>query len=186
MIAIPSYETFTMVSGIVVLTAIIVVTFLHRKKLEMNKIWFAWSWFIIALLPSFMIRILNQEHLFDYSEHRAYLPMFAVLILIAEFCKTYKVDFKKPLPLIIAIGILCVLGIRSYFYQWTFENRMAFWTHAVNAFPNRSKAYQDLGEAYYAMDNLQKAEELYLKGISLNPKHKPFYVNLSALYHNKD
>lgn len=182
MIAIPSFEAFTLVSGIIVLAAMVAATFLFRKKLDMGRIWFALSWFIAVLLPSFMIRIAGQEQLFDYSEHRAYLPMFAVLILIAEFCKSRGIDFRKPLALAIAVVILSVFAVRSHVYQWTFENRMAFWTHAVGMFPERPKAYQDLGEAYYAAGNLAKAEASYLKGISLNPRHKAFYINLSALY----
>ncbi|TAL69153.1 MAG: tetratricopeptide repeat protein [Bacteroidetes bacterium] len=181
MIALSSFEMFSIVSGIIVIL-LITFYFIKSKKLDKKKAFFGVLWFALFLLPTFLVRIIYVEDFFDYAEHRAFLPMVGIIIILIEILKDLKVDFKKPAILIPAIAILIALGVRSYVYEQHFENRKTFWSHMTDIYPLKPRGYLDLGKAYFAENDLKTAEKMYLRGIELNPRNKNLYIDVSVIY----
>jgi len=184
MIALSSYEWFTIATGFAFMTIITVLLF-KLKDLDKQKAWFGLIWFGLLLFPTLLIRIVYVEDFFDYAEHRAYLVMIGLIIFILESLKSYKIEFKKPIAIAIMVSIIFVFGYKSYGYRDEFKNRKTFWSHMVEMYPYKSRGYLDLGKAYLVEDSLDKAEQLYHKGIERNPDNRNLYIDLAAVYLKK-
>ncbi|MFH1050499.1 MAG: tetratricopeptide repeat protein [bacterium] len=184
MIALSSYEWFSIGTGFVFI-AIIVFLLVYLKDLDKGKSWFGLIWFGLLLFPTLLIRIVYVDDFFDYAEHRAYLVMIGMVIFIIEVLKAYKVNFKKPIPIVIMGAILLLMGFKAYGYRKEFQNRKTFWSHMTEMYPYKSRGYLDLGKAYLVEDSIDKAEELYHLGIERNPDNRNLYIDLAAVYLKK-
>lgn len=180
--ALSNFESFTIISGIVAIIGIAAIVFFRRKKIENNKVLFGVLWYLVLLLPTLLIRIIYVGDFFDYAEHRAYLPMFGIIIILLEIFKSYRIDFSKQVPIIISGILIAVLFARSFAYTPVFSDRVSFWENSIKEYPYKSRGYLDLGKAYYVKSDYVTAEKLYLHGIKLNPYNFNLYIDLSAVY----
>jgi tetratricopeptide (TPR) repeat protein len=151
------------------------------KPIEKNRALFGILWFLIFFVPTLFVRIVYVDDFFDYAEHRAYLAMIGIMIALLEILRGLKVDFRKPVPIVVSALIVIAFGYRSYIYKPHFEDRTTFWSHHVEMYPYKSRGYLDLGKAYFVKGKLEIADSLYLMGIERNPDNKNLYVDLSAL-----
>ena len=185
MIALSSFELFSIATGIIAIIGIIVYM-IYSKKIDKNKAYFGFIWFILLLFPTLLIRIIFVGDFFDYAEHRAYLVIVGLIIFILELLRVYKIDYKKPIPIAVFTVIILLITYKSYGYKDEFENRKTFWSHMTEMYPYKSRGYLDLGKAYLVEDSLDKAEELYHLGIERNPDNKNLYIDLAAVYLRKN
>ena len=158
MIALSSFESFSIITGWIVIAAIIFVIYKVYKKLQsdnkevqddkerkgliffkMYNIIFGLLWFALFLFPTLFIRIIYVEDFFDYAEHRAYLPMIGIILIIAQTLIIYKVKIKKPLVLAIFALIFIGFTYKSYTYKSAFVDRMAFWGHMTEMYPDKPR-----------------------------------------------
>ncbi len=181
MIALSSFEWFSIATGLVFMV-IFTLILIYSKNLDKNKSYFGLIWFFLLLFPTLLIRIQYVDDFFDYAEHRAYLVLVGLLIFVFEVLKSYKIDFRKPLPVGIMAVIIILFGIKSYAYKEDFKNRKTYWSHMTEIYPYKSRGYLDLGKAYLVEDSLEIAEQLYKKGIERNPDNRNLYIDLAALY----
>ena len=86
---------------------------------------------MILLTPTLLVRI--KIDYFDYAEHRGYLPLLGVFIIIIEIFKSFKIDFNKKSVLIVTTVILLAFAGRSYAYQSAFENGKEFWVTLLSS-----------------------------------------------------
>ncbi len=179
--ALSNYEPMAIISGIAAIIGMGAGVY-FSKKTDNKNILFGALWFMLFLLPTLLVRIIYVGDFFDYAEHRAYLPMLGILIILMEILRANKVNFMKPVPIIISVAIIGALAYNSYKYQPIFRNRTTYWSNSIEVYPYKSRGYLDLGKAYYVREDFDKAEELYHKGIELNPKNFNLYIDLSAVY----
>ena len=123
--ALANFEQFSILTGLAAIGAIIAFIFL-KKDVDRKKVLFGFLWYLILILPTLLIRIVYVDDFFDYAEHRMYLLMIGIFIIILEILKAYKVDFKNPLVLAVSFIIIAALGYRSFVYQPVFENRKTY------------------------------------------------------------
>lgn len=180
-IALPSFEPFSIITGFLI-TAIIAYLIISSNRTSRSKILFGLAWFLFFLFPTLFIRIVFVDDFFDYAEHRAYLPIIGIFLIVIELMKAYKIDFTKKGALAIAMLVLAVFGFKSYTYKETFNGRKHFWGHMVDLYPDKSRGYLDLGKAFLVKGEVAEAERLYKRGIVLNPNNKNLYIDLGVLY----
>ncbi|MCX6148690.1 MAG: tetratricopeptide repeat protein, partial [Candidatus Kapabacteria bacterium] len=180
-IALSSFEEFTIISGILI-TILLIYAIFKVNNTSKSKILFGISWFLMFLIPTLFIRIVFVDDFFDYAEHRAYLPIIGVFIIVIELLKALKVDFTKKGTLIISMCVIMLFGYKSYTYKRTFDGRKNFWGHMTSIYPDKSRGYLDLGKAYLVKSEFAEAEKLYLRGIVLNPNNVNLYIDLGVLY----
>lgn len=176
------FETFTVLLGAAIIIAIIVYTILS-KSIRKNYIIFGALWYVFFLFPTLLVRLLDD--FFDYAEHRVYLLMVGIFIVIMEIIKSLKIDFKKPTVLAIASLIIAFLGVKAFIYENSFKDMFRFWGSYVRTYPDVSKGYYNLGLAYYTIDSLDKAERIYRKALKLDSSNVDLYINMAALYIKK-
>lgn len=147
--------------------------FLISKKYNIKNIFFGFCWFLFFLFPTFLMPD-NQ-----FYDHRMYLPLVGILIILSEFLTDKNLYSKKVFYLIVTVYI--IFSCISYVYTDKFKNKTIFWVTAVTCSPN-----SDVANAVVAgilTDNAiyVEAEQKYLKAIQLN-KNSKHYVNLAVLY----
>ncbi len=184
MIALSNYETLSLLSGSIIIIAFIIFI-IFSKRVKFQNIVPGLSWFILFIAPTLIVRIMLVDDFFDYAEHRAYLPMIGIFLIIIEIFRRYQIDFQKPLVLIISILLIGLFAFRSKLYESKFQNRFTFWNHHIEVYPDKARGYLDLAKAYYFINKLDSAEILYKKGVELNPENYNFYIDLTAVYIRK-
>ncbi len=180
-IALSSFEEFTIISGILI-TILVIYAVIKVNNTSKSRILFGLSWFLMFLIPTLFIRIVFVDDFFDYAEHRAYLPIIGVFIIVIELLKALKVDFTKKGTLVISMCVIMLFGYKSYTFKRTFDGRKNFWGHMTSIYPDKSRGYLDLGKAYLVNNEFAEAERLYLRGIVLNPNNINLYIDLGVLY----
>ncbi|MBM2815727.1 MAG: hypothetical protein HW421_2489 [Ignavibacteria bacterium] len=183
MIALSNFEVFSIVTGIIIFLAL-AAYIIFSKRCSRRKTLFGIMWFVIFLFPTLMVRIVYVDDFFDYAEHRAYLAMVGMFLVVIEILISYgiKFEWKKPLPIIVSFALIIVFFFRANAYVPSFEDRKTFWSHMTYMYPYKSRGYLDLGKAYYVEGKLDTAEMLYFKGIERNPDNFNLYIDLSAIY----
>ncbi len=177
-----NFELMTVLIGVVLVAGIAIFTFMN-KKIRRNYILFGAIWYGFFLFPTLLVRLLDD--FFDYAEHRVYLLMVGIFIVIMEIIKSLKIDFRKPTALAIILFIIAFMAAYSFIYQNSFKDMFGFWGSYVRTYQDESKGYYNLGLAYYTVDSLDKAERIYKKALKLDDQNIDIYINLTALYIKK-
>lgn len=156
----------------IVSVLIFVLFFLRFKKYDLKFILFGFCFFLFFLFPTFLM---SNNQFFD---HRIYLPLIGILIVLLEFLRGY-INFKKILSCSLVIFIFFFMI--TLFYEQKFKNKEVFWVNAFISSPESDIANAMVAGMLMERGLYKEAEEKYLKAINLNPKSK-HYVNLAILY----
>lgn len=176
-----SYEAISVITGVVFVIASGALFFISKELNKQKALLGVIIYVSFVTLPLF-VRLPGAADYFDYVEHRAFLPLFGIFILIIEAVKSFKVDMKSKVFIGVFAGIILLFGIRTVIYQSAFDNRFNYWRNIMNVYPHKGRAYFDYAKAYMEIDSLDKAEQLYFEGLQLSPGYKGFYIDLSYLY----
>lgn len=175
----PIIQDTTFIYGILSIILLIVLLFLTKIK-RWNFILFGFLWFFAFLLPSFIRP--NSALVADFIEHRLYVPIIGIFIVILETDFIKKIDFKKRSSLIIVSILIFIFSAITLFHSRNFVNRLAFWNNAVKNSPHYPLAHRNLGAMEYLDGNINKAEEEYKKALELNPQEEMAHNNLGLVY----
>lgn len=116
------YSTTRTIIGIGVTLSFILLTF--AKKLDYRLLLFGFFWYGAFIVPS----MLYHNPLFDYGEHRGFLPLLAVVILVASL----KVN---PRYMFYGAVLIPLFLIMSFVRKNDFNDPLAFYTAIINNDP---------------------------------------------------
>ncbi|MGI6373943.1 MAG: tetratricopeptide repeat protein [Patescibacteria group bacterium] len=159
---------------------ILVVALVKSKKINYPRFIFGLAWFLIFLLPPFIISSAAPFIL----EHRLYLPLIGFLIMISEIEFIKELNFRKTGVKLGAGLILLILAIITFTHSQNFSNRLTFWQRAVADSPHSELAQKNMGAMYYLAGDFQLAKEHYELALKLNPDEPMVYNNLGLIYFN--
>lgn len=158
----PTIESTTIMWGLI---AVLLTGFLIFQNKERNNrnVVIAVLWFVLFLLPIFFVPKNVNDQLF---EHRLYLPMLGILLLLREttlFTSALKAGTRQA----IAAGVLVLCIVQIHLYIPDFKDTFSFWNKAVAASPQNAYANKLLGiklaenkKEAEAVPYIQKAYEL--------------------------
>ncbi|MCX6267394.1 MAG: tetratricopeptide repeat protein [Bacteroidetes bacterium] len=129
--------------------------------------WFLW--FLAFLVPSFVS--INKQ-IPNFSEHRIYLSLAGILLMIMECNPVKKASFSRLGPILIVAGICLFFSALTFMHTRHFKDQFAFWQNAVNTSPSNAFNHNNLGAMYFLKGDLKKAEPLFRKALQINP-HEP-------------
>ncbi len=178
----PTIADTTFVYGIIALL-ILALMIIFTKNKRTNFIVFGLSWFLLFLIPSFIRP--NQAVIADFCEHRAYLPLIGILIVLAETKPLRNFSFRNKAYLLGGLLIVLSLGLINFSHQDKFKNRLVFWQEAVASSPSHPLAHRNLGAIYILEGQPEKAEEELKKALLLNPTEPMVHNNLGVIYLEK-
>ena len=158
-------------------------TFLYKEK-RWNYILLGLGWFFAFLLPSFIRP--NSALVADFIEHRLYVPIIGIFIILLETDFIKKIDLKKKSTLIIIGGLIFTLGVITVVHSVNFANRLAFWNNAARNSPHYPLAHRNLGAMEYLDGNMDNAEKEFRAALALNPNEEMAHNNLGLVYVNQN
>lgn len=152
---------------------VFILLFYKFKHFNLKIILFGFFWFIFFLFPTFVMPD-NQ-----FYDHRIYLSLVGVLIMLSEIINKYD-KINKIICVLLPFFVL-FLSI-TYFYENKFKNKDTFWINALISSPDSDIANAMVAGLFMERKMYKEAEEKYLKAIDLNKNFSKHYVNLSVLY----
>jgi 4-amino-4-deoxy-L-arabinose transferase-like glycosyltransferase len=136
--------------------------------------------FLLFLLPALIVPQKLNEQAF---EHRLYLPIVGILLLLSQtsFLKN-KLGDKQ---LVLAFGIVCcVLAGLNFRHQQNFKDPYTFWSQAAETSPHSAYASMMLGARI--PDDQQRSATLFHKAYALNPSEKYINFYMAEMLQRKD
>ena len=181
LVVFPTIEATNILWGVAAIALVGILVFQNKER-DVKNILAGAGWFVLFLLPIFFVPKNINDQLF---EHRLYLPMIGILLLIREtilFTSSLKTSTRQA----ISVGVLAVCIVNIHVYMPNFADTFSFWNAAVAASPENAYANKLLGiklaenkreaEAVpyirkaYELDTTEKYTRLFLARLIYIPK----------------
>ncbi len=173
---IPVMPSFTLTStGIgCVLAVALALVLAAQRKLGRPMVLFGTAWFIALSIPGMMYCHELGSHAYDYLNHRSYLPLLGIILLLAEAMPAAWYSSRSK-GAIIAVGTAAALAVAILLWRQVgyFADPPAFYNQAIRtnpesalAFNNRGKLRSDGGDMKGSLTDFDAAIRL-LPGYSM-------------------
>jgi hypothetical protein len=173
----PMAEDITLIWGFLALAALITLIVLSKSYTK-PLTYLGLFWFIVFLIP---VLIVPKELNDQVFEHRLYLPLVGILIMLSQVFPF--VGHVRPKTKIVAIAaIAMIFAIQSIVRTGYFNDPLTFWTHAVNGSPHSAYAKTLLGTK---VENPAERERLFLEAHALDPNLKNLNYYLGKVKFDK-
>lgn len=176
----PTQEDTVYYYGIAAAVFLVLVIVLNKQR-NMKIVLGSLAVFLLFLMPALLVPDKLNRQTF---EHRLYLPMLGILLLLPQtILFNNKLKDKQLLSLALAIcGIFAAINI---YHQQSFANPKVFWVQATETSPNSAYANMMLA-ARLDKDETARSEELFRKAYRLNPREKYLNFYIGDMLQKKD
>ncbi|OJI06430.1 hypothetical protein BK004_03785 [bacterium CG10_46_32] len=175
----PIIQDTTFLYGIIALV-FLVFGFLHSRHKRLGFLLFGSAWLVLFLLPSFIRADLGIVA--DFVEHRMYVPVIGLLIVLLEVTPLKNFSFNKKATLLPAAAVIILFATITVVHSRDFSDHLTFWRSAAVGSPHSPLAHRNLGAMYYLDGMPDQAEPEYQKALALNPTEKMAHNNLGLIY----
>ena len=181
----PLIKDTTFIYGCIALITLAGLIFLSKKR-RYNYVAFGASWFILFLLPTLFFHNPSIPFGLDFHlEHRMYLPLIGLIIVLLETDLIKGLDFKNKKAWILGALVILLFSALTYNHSSNFKNRLSFWKKASETSPHSPLAHRNLGAMYYLSGKYDNAETEYKKALELSPNEPMVHNNLGLIYMNR-
>ena len=165
---------------------VILAIFWFKRELWSRACFFAFAYFMAALLP---VLGLIDNPIFRFSlvfDHLQYLASIGPLALAGTGLARFS-DFaipKKPwLQSSLCAGLLLILGMASWQRTWVYQSQETLWTDTLAKNPNTWFGRCNLGVVLFQKGRVDEAVAQYQKALEINPNYVAAHYNLgNALF----
>ena len=133
-------------------------------------------WFFLHL--AIESSVVGLEMIF---EHRLYLPMAGVAILLSTLLFSFQSGIKRWSPFI-AILIILSLSIGTVLRNNDWRDRTTLWNDVISKNPESYRAYYNLASEQRTLGKLDAAIENYAQALRLKPDHANAHNNLGFIF----
>jgi protein O-mannosyl-transferase len=178
----PNFNILNTVLGIIIIVLIIILMLLGRNK-NKSLLLFGSVWFFTLILPGMLYSrdYADIAHIYDYLDHRDYLPMIGFVIILMESLFFYlsKIQIKH----LISIGIIIVVifSIITFTNSKKYKDSFSYYNAAISENP-------DISYLYFLRANLKKdkgdingALRDYNETVRLDPENADAFNNRGSL-----
>lgn len=154
------------------------------STLKRSPFGFGILWFFIHLIPtnSFIPRL-------DVANDRQlYIPSIGLFLSFALIIESVFLSLFSAKPRIyifvkfsFAFILIVVLGTFTYLRNLDYRTEVTLWEDTVKKSPNKARAYNNLGCAYFSIGRLNDAEKAYAKALELSPDYRLARDNLERV-----
>ncbi len=149
--------------------------FLLRPPRRPRLAFWALSWWLLFLLPSFVYPRSHIEPVF--FEYRAYLPLFGLLAAWGENGLLRDGGGRRALSLVLA-----AFAVAAFLNSARYRDGLSYWESAAACSPHSAFAHKQLGVMHYFRRDHARAESEYAKALALNPREPLVHNNLGVLH----
>ncbi len=180
----PIIQDTTIIWGILAFLLLAGIILFVAPNKRYKFILFGSLWFILFLFPSFIRP--NPNVIADFIEHRVYLPLVGIFIILGEVAFFQKLDFKKWPHLLLMILLVASFSTITFIHSQHFKDKFAFWLNAAENSPHHPLAQRNLGAMYFLEEQYDKAEIQFKKSLALNPNEPMAHMNLGLIAMNRN
>ncbi|GFO69690.1 O-GlcNAc transferase [Geomonas limicola] len=167
--------------GLVFILLLVTAIALYRRNREL---FFWYAVFFLGLLPVSQIipitTLMNDRYL--YFPMLGAAPFFGWLI----FRTLARIQGSQVVATAVGAVIVASCFGLSYARGPVWENDLTLWSDAAAKAPNHPIALYGKAQALQNSGNLEAALPLYLRVLSLNPKHPDSLIHVAALFRSKN
>ncbi len=171
--------------GEIVLPAIVI------GLLLLGTIWALWrrqAWgfvgaaFFLILMPTSSIMPIRDLAV----EHRMYLPLAAIVVLTLgcgeHLLRRLVVQHRTRTRLAVgAVGVMAAAcGYLTYERNADYRSTNSIWSSVIAAHPENARAHNNLGAAWAAQREFERAQACYLQALQLRPDYAEAHNNLGV------
>ncbi len=171
----------TTIGAFLVLLGIFCFAIFRAKKQRLVS--FCIFWFFVHLVIE--SSIIPLEIIF---EHRLYLPMFGIVLLIGYGVGTWWQRRRWIVTACLALAVI-LLGTWTHMRNQTWRDNITFWADAVAKSPNLGRAHAEYGFALMEAGKTEPAFTHFLRSLVLTSEYDAVvhnHVGLILLGQNKD
>ncbi len=163
----PIQKDITIWYGIATIVLLAVAVLLAKEK-NYKIIFSGLAIFILFLLPALLVPSNLNKQVF---EHRLYLPVIGILLILPQtiLLRNKLTDIQL---LYGGIAVSAIFAIINFIHQENFQDRLAFWTNAVETSPHSGYAKMMLAAR---LDDTKESYALFREAYRLDPNEK--YIN---------
>lgn len=161
-----------------------------------NAVGFLGAWFFLILAPTSLIPLPDPVF-----EHRMYLPLAAIIVLIVgTACNAYEwvqnrlnlwpslkliLTPKVSMALFISIGL--IFGFLTHQRNSCYRSELFIWLDTIEKRPNNMRGYYNVGVALRKMGQFDEALKYFRHALLLNPNvpYTNFQIGFILLLTNK-
>lgn len=158
-----SFIGLVLIAGLVALLAV-------QHKLGRPMVLLGALWFVSLMIPGMMFRHELGLHAYDYLNHRAYLPIVGVFLLLLEAVPKRWISARRSFG-IGATTVVAVLAVLAFRQSGWFSDTMTFFNHAVQTNPSSALALNNRGTFRALAGDLNGAERDYSNALRLFPDY---------------
>jgi protein O-mannosyl-transferase len=115
------------------------------------------------------------------AEHRMYLPLAGVLLLVILWCWQKWRRWTVP----VATGVALLAGFATIMRNQDYQSEISIWTDTVTKRPENARARVGLGSALASADRVDEAITHYQEALRLKPHYPDAEFNLGNAYFKK-
>jgi tetratricopeptide (TPR) repeat protein len=171
----PGFALMVSILGIfLMIVFLLIIIKLPPKQKKLS--FFGLFWFILFTAPGALyIHPLNFG--FDYLEHRAYLPLIGIIIMLAAFLDWASTINNRIYFNSATAALVFIFGIYSFFYLEHYREPVAFYDRVLKTNPSCAIAYFAKGSYFTKTEEHDKAIENYDMALRLLPDYAVAYLN---------
>ncbi len=165
----PIHSIDSIIIGIVLAIGLVFII-ISSKETRTILIW-GLFWYFILIFPAMIYRGSGFMNSFDYLEHRSYLPLVGIFLLIALYLNRLIVTIKPQIIYSLLIVLIISYSLISFTYKSNYKDELTFMGQALVSNSKNVVALNTLGVSYYDKGDFQNAEKYYqlvLKEDTLN------------------
>ncbi len=167
-------HVFTGIGTIILLVTIVLIAKYIKAKKWLPVMGFVW--FVLFIIPPMFFKLFYSKYLLEYYEHRMYLPVTGLLIIIAYLLDNNLYNKRRQLYYWTPIAIIVLFSFMSLIRSDDFKNSIAFFSNATNH--GNAGACAKRGELYYNERDFTNALSDFEKSIELsNDEYPPAFFN---------
>ncbi|MBI3501431.1 MAG: tetratricopeptide repeat protein [Bacteroidetes bacterium] len=175
---IPSREDAQIILGGIIFIGLIFF-FVFRKRITAMAI-FGVLWFSVFLFPT-LIQQNPQAHFFAF-EHRLYLPLIGVLIMVIELINLKEINLNLPFQKYsFALLLILFFGI-TFSHSRTFNNPHTFYDKALSSSPQSVVAYNGYAKLLLKDEKYAEAVGALKKSFQYEPKDIQTTGKIAEIY----
>ena len=134
------------------------------------------TWFLLFIIPPMFFKLFFSKYLLEYYEHRMYLPLAGLMIIVAYLFDNILYEKRRQLYYWSPIAIIALFSFMSLIRSDDFKNSNTFFTNATNR--GNAGACSKRGELYYNDRDFTNALADFEKSIELsNDEYPPAFFN---------
>jgi tetratricopeptide (TPR) repeat protein len=180
----PEFLWFNIMAGVLILILGGVLVFREGGDRKQG----AWglTWFLLFSIPGMMYTHQFGSAAYDYLEHRAYLPIAGIIIMLFSlFTGSEKISNHKLM--IAFIPLLLFYAVFSFIYAGNYKDPLSFFDRAAETNPHSAVARYNRGCLKAEVGDYQGALADYNQAVSIKPDYSVAYLNKGvALYQLND